>query len=244
MTRFVILAAPRTGSNLLCSLLNSHSEILCHHELFNPQGIFTALDFEDHSIDGCSLQQRDRDPVLFLDRVWRIRQGHACIGFKWTRGQNEVLLSQVLEDANVKKIVLRRRNRIKTYVSERIAQATQQWEVYREQELIMPRPRITVDRMDLLNHIEENSQFYQRLQPPEGRSDPPFVNVEYEQLLTSSEHKRLLRFLEVGNSEQPLTPASVKQNPTDLRQSVSNFEELAVALEGSDLQSELHDTGI
>ena len=43
MTRFVILAVPRTGSNLLCTLLNSHPEILCHHEVFNPQGIFTAL---------------------------------------------------------------------------------------------------------------------------------------------------------------------------------------------------------
>ena len=37
-TRFVILAAPRSGSNLLCTLLNSHPEILCHHEVFNPVG--------------------------------------------------------------------------------------------------------------------------------------------------------------------------------------------------------------
>ena len=37
-TRFVILAAPRSGSNLLCTLLDSHPEILCHHEVFNPVG--------------------------------------------------------------------------------------------------------------------------------------------------------------------------------------------------------------
>ena len=39
--RFVILAARRSGSNLLCSLLGSHPHVRCHHELFNPNGIFT-----------------------------------------------------------------------------------------------------------------------------------------------------------------------------------------------------------
>jgi hypothetical protein len=244
MTRFVILAAPRTGSNLLCTLLNSHPEILCHHEIFNPQGIFTALGFHDDSIDRVSLRQRDRDPILFLDRIWQTRQGHGCIGFKSTRGQNEVVLKEMLEDPNVKKIVLRRLNRIKTYVSEKIAQATQQWEVYQEQELILPRPCITVDRADLVNHINENNQFYSSLQPPKDQSNQRFLDVQYEKLFTNSEHRRLLRFLEVRDCEHDLTPASVKQNPMDLRQSVSNFEELAVALDDSELEAELRDGGI
>ena len=156
MMRFVILAAPRTGSNLLCTLLNSHAEILCHHELFNPQGVFTALDFQDDAI-ACSPGQRDRDPIAFLGRVWETHFNHQCVGFKWTRGQNEQVLAHVLGDASIKKIVLRRRNRVKTYVSEMIAKQTEQWEVYRQHELVLPRPRVTIDHHALLQHIDHNN---------------------------------------------------------------------------------------
>ena len=41
-TRFVILAAPRTGSNLLCTLLDAHSRILCHHEILNRAALEAA----------------------------------------------------------------------------------------------------------------------------------------------------------------------------------------------------------
>ena len=49
--RFVVLAVPRVGSNYLCSLLNSHPEILCHHELFHPKGIYLAYGYKDGRLD-------------------------------------------------------------------------------------------------------------------------------------------------------------------------------------------------
>ena len=36
---------------MLCTLLGSHPEILCHHEVFNPSGIFYALYYRDGRID-------------------------------------------------------------------------------------------------------------------------------------------------------------------------------------------------
>ena len=82
MTRFVILAAPRTGSNLLCTMLNGHAEILCHHEIFNPHGIFYSWDRRVGSIDLGTLEERRRDPIGFLDRVWENGDGHRAVGFK------------------------------------------------------------------------------------------------------------------------------------------------------------------
>lgn len=243
MTRFVILAAPRTGSNLLCTLLDSHPEILCHHELFNPQGVFKALAHRETIDERQLMEERDRDPLVFLERVWRAAPHVACIGFKWTRGQNEDVLQSVLGDSGIKKIVLRRRNRIKTYVSERIAQQTEQWEVYHEQELVMPRPRITIDESDMLEHIALNNRFYDRLQSSLRRTDQPFIDVIYENLLSSAEQRRWLEFLGVDDCQFSLRPASVKQNPTDLRECVSNFSELAAGLR-SELADELHEVGI
>ena len=238
--RFVILAAPRTGSNLLCTLLNSHSEILCHHELFNPQGIFTALNFQDDAIE-YSTQQRDRDPIAFLDHVWETHLNHQCVGFKWTRGQNEHVLAHVLGDASIKKIVLRRRNRVKTYVSEIIAKQTDQWEVYRQHELVLPRPRVTIDHHALLQHIDQNNQLYDRIAAFLNRTNQSCIEVDYERLLTTSEQSRVLSFLQV--CVYALRPASVKQNPTDLRLSISNFDELSERL-GSELSRELHEIGL
>src|SRR6516164_8567844 len=100
-TRFVILAAPRTGSNMLCTLLHSHPEILCHHEVFNPNGIFYALGYRNGEIDLGTIDERDRSPIEFLARLWQHPIGFNCFGFKMTRGQDERVLQTVLEDCGI-----------------------------------------------------------------------------------------------------------------------------------------------
>lgn len=241
MTRFAILAVPRTGSNLLCTLLNSHPEILCHHEVFNPLGIFMALTHRDGGIQLGSLAERERDPLEFLDRVWRTGQNYRCVGFKWTRGQNKIVFENVLQDFRVKKIVLRRHNRIKTYISEQIAKQTQQWEAYSQQEVHRPRPRVTVDTVKLHEHISVNDQFYNEIDMSLTRTHQPHIDVLYESLFSRQEQMRLLEFLCVNAVDQHLTPASVKQNSTDLRDSIANFSELSAAVAGSDYEADLYD---
>lgn len=243
MNRFVILAVPRSGSNLLCTLLNSHPRILCHHELFNPQGIFTALSHRNTPTH-LSLVDRERDPLQFLQEVWRTGEGYACVGFKWTLGQSDLVLDHVAREKSIRKLVLRRRNRVKTYVSEAIAQQTQQWEVYRTEELVLPRPRVTVDPRELMDHMGRVRRFYAKLDQTLRQTNQPFLDVEYEDLASPAEHERILRFLEVDDAQIELSPQSVKQNPTDLRELVANFEQLAAALSGTDLCEELYDRGM
>ncbi len=244
MTRFVILAVPRTGSNLLCTLLNSHPQILCHHEVFNPQGIFTALDYHAEELANESVRQRDEDPQGFLERVWQTAEGDMRVGFKWTRGQNEHVLKTVVEDPQIRKVVLRRRNRIKTFVSEKIAHETQQWEVYSRHEITMPRPRVHVDAMELIEHIANNQHFYANLSADLARSKQPHVELEYETLFDRHVQSRVLRFLGVATGEGSLTATSVKQNSTNLRDVIANFDELIASLADGELVTELHDRNI
>lgn len=239
--RFAILAAPRTGSNLLCTLLNSHPQVLCHHEVFNPQGVFTALGYQGDRLQVDSLEQRDDQPIEFLGRIWRTAESESAVGFKWTRGQDQLVLNQVLSDVQVKKIVLRRRNRIKTYVSERIAQQTQQWEVYSRDDLIVPRPRIQIDVHDLLAHIELNETFYDRIMQRLTERQSPHLELEYETLFERDVQIRTFRFLEVPFPDRTPTAHSVKQNPNDLRDTIENFDQLADQLAAYGLLSELLD---
>jgi LPS sulfotransferase NodH len=239
--RFVIVAARRTGSNLLCTLLDSHPAILCHHELFNPSGIFCALSVRQGALDLGSLERRDEDPTAFLDRVWREPRGHACVGFKMTRGQAEPVLEHVLGDTGVRKIVLRRRNRVKTWVSERVAERLDEWEVYDETQLTSARPRLEIDVRDLREHVARNEAFYRQVEASLSESRQEFRRIWYEDLWSKEERTRLLAFLDASPTDTDLAPRSLKQNPRDLREVVANFDELAEALRGNALREELLD---
>src|SRR5262245_17536452 len=224
-TRFVILAAPRTGSNMLCTILDSHPQILCHHEIFNPNGIFYALGLRDGSFNVGTLEDRLRDPLDFLRRIWKADMDHAWVGFKMTHRQNETVFNSVLNDPSVKKIVLRRENRIKTYVSWLVAQQTGQWEVYRKADLAR-RPRVAVDETELRQHIAENEDYLSYIERVLEATRQHWVRVGYERLLENSgECERVLQFLGVSTEACPMEPKSVRQNPADLRELICNFDD-------------------
>jgi hypothetical protein len=239
--RFVVVAARRTGSNMLCTLLDSHPAVLCHHELFNPRGIHYALGLRQGNFALGSMDERDADPVAFVARIWRRPEGRRCVGFKLTCGQAEPVLAHVLADRSLRKIVLRRRNRVKAYVSERIAERLDQWEVYDERQLDPVRPRVEVDAGRLRCHVEENERFYRGVEARLEESAQGCLRIDYEDLGSPGERARLLRFLDLEPEGAFLEARSVKQNPRDLREVVANFEDLAEALEGDPLRDELFD---
>ena len=228
---------------MLCTLLDSHPEILCHHEIFNPRGIFVAQRLRGGDFALGSIEERDADAVAFVDRIWRRPEGHRCVGFKLTCGQAEPVLAQVLADRRVRKIVLRRRNRVKTYVSERIAERLDQWEVYDERELEAVRPRVEVDPDRLRAHAAEFDRFYRRIELRLEETGQRWLRVDYEKLEDAEEGARLLRFLDLDPEGVRLEVRSVKQNPRDLRELVANFDDLAEALAGDPLRDELVDLG-
>lgn len=239
--KFVILAAPRTGSNLLCTLLNSHPSIVCHHELFNPRGIFVALDHRNGSLALGTVVQRDRSPLRFLDRVWELSLGARHIGFKLTRGQADPVMRHVLRDSSVSKIVLRRANRLKTFVSELIAEHTDQWEAYNGGPEMSPSPMVKVELPALDAHARLNEAFYEGLRHELALGHQPYLDLLYENLHSRREHTRALSFLGVTPPHPRLSAASVKQSGRDLRAMIANFDELDVALRGTRYHEELHD---
>ena len=240
-TRFLIIAAPRTGSNLLCTLLNSHPEVLCHHELFNPNGIFYALEYRDGSLDLASMQERDREPFSFLQRVWEHPQGASCVGFKMTRGQDATVMQGLIEDSGVLKILLTRRNRLKTFVSEQIARQTDRWDVYAGDSLATSTSTLHVDVESFKAHCELNERFYQDIRHALQAGQQPWIETAYEEILAAPEHVRLLEFLGVETTDARLAQSSIKQSDSDLRTHIENFRELELAFQGSEYLAELYD---
>jgi hypothetical protein len=240
--KFVILAAPRTGSNMLCTLLNSHPAILCHHELFNPRGIFVALDHRDRPPELAGVAERDRHPLRFLERVWQVPLGASHIGFKMTRGQADPVIHHVLRDSSVSKIILRRGNRLKTFVSQLVAEHTDQWEAYQDGPQMSPSAMVRIEVPALQAHAELNDAFYGDLRDALESGRQRYIELLYEDLHCRREHTRTLEFLGLTPAHPPLSAVSMKQSGRDLRTMITNFDELDVALRGTEYHEELHDT--
>jgi LPS sulfotransferase NodH len=237
--RFVILAAPRTGSNMLCSMLNSHPQVLCHHELFNPAGIHYALDHRAGESDLGSPAERDRDPEGFLARLWQQPGGASALGFKLNRDQNDTAFNAVLADPDIRKVVLIRRNRIQTFVSEAIAQETGRWESYAFSDLRPYPGKIYVDVRQLREHAARNQAYHAALHERLAATGQQCLDVAYEDLAEPAEQARILQYLGVAPGMTALRPATVKINARDLRDVVANYATLAAQLSGSDLEADL-----
>ena len=239
LTRFVVLAAPRTGSNWLCSLLDSHPQILCHHEIFNPERVIYAVSCRDGRLDLGTVAERNADPLRFLAGVWQHPCGHPIVGFKLNRDQEPRAFEQVLADPGIRKLLLYRRNRVRTYVSEHIALATGEWESYPWSRRSPRQIQLEVDAATLRAHAERNQRYYDGLRRVLEEASQPVLELCYEQLGEPRELQRALDFLGAAGHAGDLQGATRKQNAAPLSQLIANFNDLAAQLRGSDLAAEL-----
>lgn len=242
--RFVVFAAPRTGSNWLCSLLDSHPEVLCHPEIFNPERIIYSVSLRQGELDLGTVEERDARPLEVLDRVWREDFGRPWVGFKLNRGQCREAFDAVLADPAVHKVLIRRSNRIKTFVSEKLAIRTGSWESYPWSKTLESKPRIRVGVEELREHIAMNERYYGWLETSVEESGAPWLEVTYEELGTAREQARLLEFLGLDEPVEGLSAITRKQGSKDLRDRIEGYGELAAALAGTELADELVDRGL
>ena len=241
--RFIILNATRTGSNFLCTVLNSHPDILCHHEIFNPHVIGVARHLQDSDFRLGSMAERESDPVEFLGRVWRTNLGRAAVGFKMCLWQHEPAYRAVMPDRSVRKILLKRRNRVKSFVSLLLARQTGEWVVYDDRGAPAPRPQVHVNHAALLENIALHDRFYAETERALSESGQDHALLWYEDLFTLAGIDPALALL--GTEGRPAQPEGQtwKLTPVSLRETIANFDALSEALRGSDLQAELHETG-
>lgn len=128
---FVVLAHQRTGSNHLCSLLDSLTgglpvPIAMHYEVFNERAAFLR---SGRVVRGAALRARNADPEAFVGAVWAdcgLPDGGgtaAAVGFKLfpehmgASSATREVTERILADPRVVKVVLRRENRLDVAVS-------------------------------------------------------------------------------------------------------------------------------
>ncbi|CUS46495.1 hypothetical protein MGWOODY_Smn2057 [hydrothermal vent metagenome] len=205
--------------------------------------IGVARHLQDSDFRLGSMEERESDPVEFLDRVWRTNLGRAAVGFKMCLWQHEAAYRAVLPDHGVRKILLKRRNRVKSFVSLLLARQTGEWVVYDDRGAPAPRPRVHVDPLALMENIALHERFYAETERSLNETAQDHALLWYEDLFSPEGIEPALAFL--GAAGRPAQPQGQtwKLTPVALRETISNFDTLSEELRGSDLEAELHELG-
>lgn len=236
--KFAIIFMPRTGSNLLCELLDSHYQVLCHTEVFNPKA--TYLSRKPHLSIGTK-EDRDRNPWAFLKRLYSVNDGARAIGFKMSPTDNYRVLLSVLLNRNIKKVILRRENLLETHVSGLIAQQTGVWVEMKDRGPgtdtgsaaghAAP-SQVSVNVGKFLTYARKVRLFLAGVELLRRASRQKFFHIEYRELKDPETRMRLLEFIGVDKNAK-LIELTKKQNPRSLREKIANYEEVKRRLAGT-----------
>lgn len=218
---FVLFAEMRTGSNFLETNLNALDGLTCHGEAFNPNFIgYPSV----RDILGISQQERDADPERLLDVIVT---APGLSGFRYFHDHEPRILHRVLADPRCAKVVLTR-NPADSYVSWKIAQATDQWKltnVSRRRDA-----RAVFDPEEFETHLAQVQDFQIRIMTALQTSGQTAFYIDYEDLQSVEVVNGLALWLGVAGRLDGLEKNLKRQNPEPLWEKVSNFEVMQDAL--------------
>lgn len=235
--KFVIVSAPRTGSTLLVKTLNSLDAICCHGELLAPNHvrgyedgaalIYMSKAERESRMQGL-LQERDADPVEFIDRA--LDTGAATAGFKvlynaFLNPRWSDVIRHLQNQDNIRFIHLTRENALRRFISEQISghggpihsavggKNQAPVSVHIDIDLFLRRSA------ELATQARELTALL---------SQHTVLETNYESLAadTPAAVARVCHFLGLDTAYSDIKPALEKVGAKDLEKSVSNYPEL------------------
>lgn len=214
-TPFVILSEPRSGSTMLHTYLNSHTEIKSYGEVLRENIEANAIATETTPYI---------ESLAFKPHTKALK----AIGLKlfyeyFEDPRYSSSFNYVINRKDVKIIYLIRRDILKVYVSLKIAQKTNVWSSVKSAGN-EPRPKITIDRNDYIQFREEHLR-HRRLFVTLLK-DHPLLEVAYEDLVQNPQPvlKSVQQFL--GVKPKALFTLLKQQNPGSVESLITNYDEV------------------
>jgi len=224
--KFVIYGMPRVGSNYLISLLNNFRDILCHYEIFHQNDIYTAFDEKKIDCDNfSSIIKRNEDPISFLTNIFDSHFNHKAVGYNLFLHQDNRAYENSIKDTTQLKIILKRKNILKSYISYKLAEESNCW-TSREK---------TSNTKSMTSFIAEEfekraywiNNLYFNLEKLLSISGQNYFVIYYEDILSNrdSELNRLRAYLGLTKSIVNHKIELQKQNTDDIRLILSNYDD-------------------
>jgi hypothetical protein len=224
---FVVFAEMRTGSNLLEANLNALDGVTSHGEVFN----LNIMGKKDRTeMFGITMEERDRDPRPLLRKLRSQTEGLS--GFRFFHDHDLRILDDVLPDPGCAKIILTR-NPLESYVSWKIAQATDQWKLTNPKRL--KSTKIRFDVPEFLGLLRDFQAFQLLLMNALQTTGQTAFYLDYDDLGSLEVMNGLAAFLGVEARLKSLDDTLKKQNPGPLEDKLENPGALAEAIAAVDV---------
>jgi len=180
----LIIAQPRSGTNLFCQTMTQHPQVLMHAELFNSKKAMGARQFLER-IPEVINQTRRENPVRFVREVLKHHTSNqTVVGFKLFRGQvaSEADVATLIGMA-AHIIIIKRRDTLAWYVSYRLAQMTGDWLAHPSKipKVAPPVPVLSLDNMR--ENVASQNAWYNmtdRMLSQSGKPSSIVLRLEYE----------------------------------------------------------------
>ncbi len=223
---FIVFAEMRTGSNFLEANLNEIDGLTCYGEAFNPHFIGYP---KRNDLVGVTQSMRDGDPFRLIDEM--IENTDGLPGFRYFHNHDPRILDQVVQNPRCAKIILTR-NPVDSYVSWKIAKATDQWKLTNLK--FRKSARITFDAKEYEAHVGAQRAFQAHLLKSLQVSGQTAFHIGFDDIPDVNVINGIAKFLGAkGRKEQP-SQALKRQNPSPLKDKVKNYDEMIAAIGGGD----------
>ncbi len=243
--KFIVIAEPRSGSNLLCSTLHEHPSAICRSEALGADSTcFALVPPQGHS--EWLRVYRDTRPQAFMSKFLfgRYSTTIAAVGFKLfvhhaMHPSFRPMVTALLADEQLKVILLWRENRLEQLVSTKIAHDSKEWIRLRgnNSNAAAPAqrsPAITIS-VDELKRFITFAQGRRKLATAlvGGRSH---YKITYEALSNnfSQTMHELQTFLNLPAESLPAK--TEKQSSGSLASRIANYSELEAQCRGTELE--------
>lgn len=234
--KFIIISIPRTGSNLLCGALDAHPEIICHYELFHKEAIYHSSKYGDECVKGYTVEKRNNAPKAFLNHIFsfRFNKPVKTIGYKIFAEHNDKLLEDLINDRDVKKIILKRDNQFLAYLSQLEAQKTGVFVITEEnQKKANYDFKVTINFSKFKYFEKKNTDFFKKIETKLENTSQDFLTLEYITSLNKNNRIKMLKFLNVTVKPDLLVLEYEKQNKRKLEERIENYSEVLEKFTGT-----------
>ena len=245
MKNIIILCEPRTGSNVLCELFFSYNNFIVLNEFFTERieeklaphysmmsddmknSFYENFNIENKTVPGLIdfLNANPKSSLDFLDKLtlkYRLIKIH---NFTF----NDLNLSFLLDDPNTKFILLNRTSKIKQYVSNEVANQTQEW-----YNVDTSNKKIWVVPEKFLKFEKESLKWYSSIESKLIEKNHNFLKINYEEDLENIKQDQItLKISKWLTDNKILARTNAyklsryrKQNLSDLEHVILNYSQI------------------
>jgi len=199
---FAIVSEPRTGSNMLTSILSSNKHVVCHAEIFHPTEMYLKLPRNIRP----DINERNLYPENTLQKIAQLtiksHPGTKLVGFKIFFDHEQKIHTYIIKK-RIPVILLERKNKLAQYASIKIARKTDNWICTKKNNNPNYAHQYTQTKahfsmIEYTAYVLRSKYRFKMYKYKIKSNDVPYIHIFYEDITSGLSLDRISKFLNIN----------------------------------------------